>query len=360
MLLTIIFDSRVGFYGTVVISLIAGGLRGNDYSFATMNIFAGALSVYTVRDIKNRAQVFRSFFFILIGYGISLLAFGLERFESIDIILIELAFATSNAFISPVFTFGMLIFFERIFKITTDLTLLELTDFNRPLLKDLAKNAPGTFTHLMTVGSLVESAAEAINANPLLARVGAYYHDIGKAIAPYNFVENQMQDENRHENLDPKDSVRLIIKHIDDGIQLAKEKLLPQEIIDFIPMHHGTMVISFFYEKAKVAYGEENVDINDFRYKGPKPNSKETALVMLADACESTVRSIQEPDPHKVENVINSLIKNRVADGQLDDSPITLYDLKRIKKSFLNSLIGQSHKRIRYPKQDEMENQQDE
>ncbi|MEI7812319.1 MAG: HDIG domain-containing metalloprotein [Ignavibacteria bacterium] len=360
MLLTIIFDSRVGFYGTVVISLIAGGLRGNDYSFAAMNVFAGALSAYTVRDIKNRAQVFRSFFFIFIGYGISVLAFGLERFEPFDIILIELVFVAANALISPVFTFGMLIFFERIFKITTDLTLLELTDFNRPLLKDLAKNAPGTFTHLMTVGSLVESAAEAINANPLLARVGAYYHDIGKIIAPYNFSENQLQDENRHENLDPGESARLIIKHIENGIQLAKEQLLPQEIISFIPMHHGTTVISFFYEKAKELYGEENVNIDDFRYKGPKPNSKETALVMLADACESTVRSIQEPDLSKVENVINSLIKNRVADGQLDDSPITLSDLKLIRTSFLNSLIGQRHKRIRYPRQDEMENQKNE
>ncbi|MGE5680943.1 MAG: HD family phosphohydrolase [Bacillota bacterium] len=356
MLLTIIFDSRVGFYGTVVISLIVGGLRGNDYSFTAMNIFSGALSAYTVRDIKNRAQVFRSFFYILIGYSTSILAFGFERFETLQKILIEFAFAASNALISPVFTFGMIIFFERAFKITTDLTLLELTDFNRPLLKDLAKNAPGTFTHIMTVGTLVESAAEAIGANPLLARVGAYYHDIGKIVAPYNFVENQINDENRHENLDPLESAKLIMNHVKDGVSLAKENNLPQEIIDFIPMHHGTLVVGFFYEKAKTVYGEDNVDINDYRYKGPKPQSKETALVMLADACESTVRSIQDPDPLKVENVITKLIKNRVEDGQLDETPITLSDLKRIKETFLSILIGQHHRRIRYPKQDEMEN----
>ncbi|MDP4173032.1 MAG: HDIG domain-containing protein [Bacteroidota bacterium] len=356
MLLTIIFDSRVGFYGTVVISLIVGGLRGNDYSFAAMNIFSGALSAYTVRDIKNRAQIFRSFIYILIGYGTSILAFGLERFETFQKIFIELAFAASNALISPVFTFGMIIFFERAFRITTDLTLLELTDFNRPLLKDLAKNAPGTFTHAMTVGALVESAAEAIGANPLLARVGAYYHDIGKSVAPYNFVENQLNDDNKHENLDPVESTKLIMRHVTDGISLAKEANLPQEIIDFIPMHHGTLVVGFFYEKAKTLYGEDNVDINDFRYKGPKPNTKETALVMLADACESTVRSIQDPDLQKVENVINKLVKNRVEDGQLDETPITLSDVKRIKETFLSILIGQHHKRIRYPKQDEMEN----
>ncbi|MGE5352487.1 MAG: HD family phosphohydrolase [Acidobacteriota bacterium] len=356
MLLTIIFDSRVGFYGTVVISLIAGGLRGNDYSFVAMNIFAGALASYTVRDIKNRTQVFRSFVYILLGYAVSIFAFGLERFDTINNIVLELVFAASNALISPVFTFGMIIFFERLFKITTDLTLLELTDFNRPLLKELARKAPGTFTHAMTVGSLVESAAEQIHANPLLARVGAYYHDIGKTKDPANFVENQLNEENRHEHLDPRESARLILDHVKQGIELAKQNNIPQEIIDFIPMHHGTLVVSFFYEKAKALYGDENVDINNFRYKGPKPNSKETALVMLADACESTVRSIQNPDPVKVENVINSLIKNRIDDGQLDDSPITLSDIKKIKESFLSILLGQHHKRIRYPKQDEMEN----
>jgi cyclic-di-AMP phosphodiesterase PgpH len=356
MLLTILFDSRVGFYGTVILSLIAGSLRGNDYVFMAMNIFAGAFAAYTVRDIKNRTQIFRSFVYILIGYVVSILAFGLERYEAFDEILIEFVYAASNALISPVFTFGMIIFFERFFKITTDLTLLELTDINRPLLKHLARVAPGTFTHSITVGSMVERAAEAIDANPLLARVGSFYHDIGKTINPDHFVENQLDNDNAHEKLDPKESAAIIINHISKGIELAKAEKLPQEIIDFIPMHHGTLVVSYFYEKAKDLSGENELNINDFRYKGPKPNSKETALVMLADACESTVRSIEEPDPNKVENVINSLIKIRLADGQLDESPLTLKDLKIIKETFLNILLGQHHKRIRYPKQDEMEN----
>jgi putative nucleotidyltransferase with HDIG domain len=356
MLLTIIFDSRVGFYGTVILALIVGSLRGNDYAFTTMNIFAGALAAYTVRDIKNRTQIFRSFVYIMIGYMVSILAFGLERYETFNEILIEYAFAASNALISPVFTFGMIIFFEKFFNITTDLTLLELTDLNRPLLKNLARIAPGTFTHSMTVGSMVERAAEAIKANPLLARVGAYYHDIGKTINPDYFVENQMQNDNSHEKLEPKESASLIINHVSKGVELAKMEKLPQEIIDFIPMHHGTLVVSYFYEKAKELYGEDQVSINEYRYKGPKPNSKETALVMLADACESTVRSIDEPDPVKVENVISSLISNRLVDGQLDESPVTLKDLKVIKETFLNILLGQHHKRIRYPKQDEMEN----
>ena len=355
MLLTIIFDSRVGFYATVILALIAGALRGNEYSFAAMNIFAGGLAVYTVRDIKNRSQIFRSFLYILLGYTVSVLAFGFERFASTESILIEFAFAGSNSLISPVLTYGLLIFFERFFKITTDLTLLELSNFDRPLLRDLARIAPGTFNHSMTMGTLAETAAEKIGANPLLARVGAYYHDIGKTITPKNFVENQLNNQNIHENLTPEESVELISRHVKEGVELAKENDLPDEIIDFIPMHHGTNTMTFFYEKAKERYGEEKVDIKEYQYPGPKPDSKETAIIMLADGCESAVRAIEEPDPVKVENVIDKIIKTRIDDGQLDESPLTFSDITKIKEAFLSILVGQHHRRIRYPKQDEME-----
>jgi putative nucleotidyltransferase with HDIG domain len=355
MLLTIIFDSRVGFYSTIIMALIAGALRGNEYAFSAMNIFAGGLAVYTVRDIKNRSQIFRSFSFILLGYTISVLAFGLERFASVENLLVEFAFAGSNSLISPVLTYGLLIFFERFFNITTDLTLLELSNFDRPLLRDLARIAPGTFNHSMTMGTLAEAAAERIGANPLLARVGAYYHDIGKTITPKNFVENQLNNQNIHENLTPEESVELISRHVKEGIELAKENNLPQEIIDFIPMHHGTNTMTFFYEKAKERYGEEKVDIKEYQYPGPKPDTKETAIIMLADGCESAVRAIEEPDPVKVENLVDKIIKTRIDDGQLDESPLTFSDINKIKEAFLSILIGQHHRRIRYPKQDEME-----
>lgn len=355
MLLTIIFDSRIGFYSTIIISLITGALRGNDYTFAAMNIFAGALAVYTVRDIKNRSQIFRSFLFILLAYAVGVFAFGLESFASAESLLIEMAFAGTNALISPVLTYGLLIFFERFFKITTDLTLLELSNFDRPLLKELARKAPGTFNHSMTMGTLGETAAEKIGANPLLARVGAYYHDVGKLITPQNFVENQLNNQNIHENLTPEESIELISRHVIEGIELAREYDVPQEIIDFIPMHHGTMVMSFFYEKAKKLYGEEKVNIDEYRYPGPKPNTKETAIIMLADGCESAVRSIENPEPVKVENVIDKIIKGRIDDGQLDNSPITFGDIDKIKEAFISILLGQHHRRIRYPKQEEME-----
>lgn len=357
MLLTIVFDSRIGFYTTVVISLIVGGLYGNNYVLSVTNILAGGLAAYTVRDVKNRNQIFRSFVFILLGYIIATLAFGFERYESIETILINSSLASINAIISPALTYGLIIFIEKSFKITTELTLLELTDFNSPLLKELARNAPGTFTHSMTIGSLVESAAEKIGANPILARVGAYYHDIGKALSPEVFVENQIEKQSIHEELEPKDSAQRIINHVKRGVDWARKNKLPQEIIDFIPTHHGTMLVSFFYEKAVKLYGEENVDKDDFRYPGPKPFTKETALLMLADACESISRTLETPDPQKVENIITNIIKQRMDDGQLENVPLTLSDFTQIKKSFLNTLIGQHHKRIRYPNQDKLESE---
>ncbi len=355
MILTIMFDSRVGFYSTVIITLITGALRGNDYTFMTMNLIAGVIAVYSVRDIKNRSQIFRSFLFILLGYLLSIFAFGMERFASWNTLMIEGAFATSNALVSPVLTYGLLIFFERSFKVTTDLTLLELSNFDRPLLKDLARKAPGTFNHSMTMGTMAEAAAEKIGANPLLARIGSYYHDIGKTISPQNFVENQLNNQNVHENLTPEESVSLIVQHVKEGIELAKENNLPQEIIDFIPMHHGRMVMSYFYDRAKKIYGEEKVNIDDYRYPGPKPQTKETAIVMLADGCESAVRSIENPDSTKVENMISGIFKSRIDDKQIDETPLTLKDIKILKEEFLNILIGQHHKRIKYPKQEETE-----
>ncbi|MEE9429930.1 MAG: HDIG domain-containing metalloprotein [Melioribacteraceae bacterium] len=359
MLLTIFFDSRVGFYGTVVVALIIGGLRGNNYELVVMNMVAGGLAAYTVRDIKNRSQIFRSFLFILFGYVLSILAFGMERFASAEQILIQAGFAASNALISSVLTYGLIIFFEKIFKITTELTLLELTDFNTPLLKELAKHAQGTFNHSLTLGNMVESAAEEIGANPIFARVGALYHDIGKTLNPNAFVENQMNNYNMHDNMEPKESARIIIQHVTEGVKLAEENNLPQEIINFISTHHGTLCVSFFYEKAKEKYGEDEVDIKDYQYPGPQPTTKETALLMVADACESAVRAMTEPTPEKIENVVTNIINSRQVDGQLENSPITFADLTKIKNSFCSTLIAMHHKRIRYPDQDKLESEQE-
>jgi hypothetical protein len=353
ILLTMLFDSRLAFYTTIIICLLIASIRGGDYTTLFIAISGSVLAIFSVRDIKNRSQIFRSFFFILIGYTVSILAIGFDRNESLSKIITQLIYGSVNAVMSPIIAYGLLIFYERTFKITTDLTLLELADFNHPLLKELSTKAPGTFHHSIVMGNLSEAAAEAIGANRVLARVGCYYHDIGKTIRPEFYVENQIERINRHETLNPNMSAKIIISHVKDGIELAKKYKLPKEIINFIPMHHGTTLVSYFYNKAKTTVDEEKEDVADYiyRYPGPKPQTKETGIVMLADTIEASSRVIDDSTPAKLEDRIDDVIKKRFMEGQLDECELTLKDLTLIKKSFLNILVGIHHQRIKYPEE---------
>ena len=356
MLLTIIFDSRVGFYGTVIIAYLVAGVRGNDYGIALCAFVAGALSVYTVRDMRYRTQIFRSMGFIFLGYALAIIALGLERFASFPSMATQMGYALLNALISPVLTYGLLVFFERVFKVTTDLTLLELAQFNHPILRMLAVQAPGTYHHSIAMATLAEAAAAAVGANETLARVGAYFHDIGKIEKPAYFVENQRTVRSRHDKITPRMSSLIIASHVKDGIALGREYGLPEEVIDFIPMHHGTTRIDYFYNKA-VELARQDADPtkideikeSDYRYPGPKPQTKETGIMMLADAVEAAVRTIEEPTPERLEDAIGSLITKRFEEGELDECPLTLKDLTRIKSAFLNVLVGVYHSRVRYP-----------
>jgi putative nucleotidyltransferase with HDIG domain len=356
MLLTIFFDSRVGFYGTVILAYLVAGIRGNDYSIALASLVAGALSVYTVRDMKDRAQIFRSLVFIFIGYSLSITALGLERYEPLSAVGEKMAFALGNAVISPVLTYGLLIFLERSFKLTTDLTLIELSQFNHPLLRMLAEKAPGTYHHSLNMATLAEAGAAAVNANVVLARVGAYFHDIGKVVKPTYFVENQRSSKSRHDKLAPRMSSLIIAAHVKEGIALAREYHVPEEVVDFIPMHHGTTRIDFFYNKAleMARHSEDETKIDeikeqDYRYDGPRPNTKETGIMMLADAIEAAVRTIEEPTPQRIGDLVEELVKKRLEEGELDYCPLTMADLTAIKAAFVNVLVGFYHSRVRYP-----------
>lgn len=352
MLLTVIFDSRVAFYTTVAISFLVGALRGSEYSIILASIVAGSLAIFTVRDIKNRTQIFRSLAFIFLGYAFTILINGLQRSVAFLDMTEEMAYALANSILSPVITFGLLIFFEKVFRITTDLTLLELSDFNHPLLRDLSSRAPGTFHHSIVMGTLAEAAATAIGANATLARVGAYYHDIGKMLEPEYFVENQIGNQNVHDKLEPRESARKIIDHVLRGIELAKEYNLPDRVIDFIPAHHGTTMVSYFYEKEKA--GSSN-DVPDalYRYGGPKPYSKETGIVMLADTIEAATRAIDEPTIDKIRDLIDKVVTKRLAEGELENCDLTFRELTVVKQSFLNILTGIHHSRIKYPSEEE-------
>lgn len=351
MLGTILFDSRTGFFLGVVASLIAAGIRGGDYIVALGAIAAAGLAAYTVRDIRSRTQLFKSIGYIFLGYGFTIIASALERDTPTGRMGLEFAFALLNAVFSPVLTYALLIVFERGFNLTSDLTLLEFDNINHPLLKELSTEAPGTFHHTMVIADMAERAANAIGANAILAKVGAYYHDIGKISSPDFFVENQLGMRNKHERLTPLHSARIIMQHVPDGLALAAKHKVPQKIMDFIPMHHGTTMIAFFFDRALRRRRREDVRQEDYRYAGPKPRSKETAIVMLADSVEATIRSTEALDEPAIEKIVDRTIRNRFLEGQLDECELTAADLTAIRDQFVEILIGIHHPRIKYPDQ---------
>jgi putative nucleotidyltransferase with HDIG domain len=239
--------------------------------------------------------------------------------------------------------------------VTTDLTLLELSDFNHPLLRMLSETAPGTFHHSITIGNLAEAAAKAIGANSILARVGGYYHDIGKMVKPEYFVENQVGAQNRHTRLKPRMSSLIIQSHVKEGVELGRKYGLPEMVLNFIPQHHGTTRIAFFYDKAlRQSVRRASKDVineSDFRYPGPKPQTKEAGIVMLADSVEASTRSITDITPQKLEQGIDNMIRHRFVEGELDECELTLRDLTKIRGTFFKILMGSYHQRIKYPQQ---------
>jgi putative nucleotidyltransferase with HDIG domain len=357
MLLTIIFDSRLSVYTIIIICILVSAIRGGDYDIFVPNFAASILVVYSVRDIKNRSQIFVSMIYILAGYVVTILAIGFERYDSFDMIKNQLYAAVLNSVLSPILAYGLLIIYEKVFRVATDLVFLEMSDFNHPLLRELASKAPGSFHHSVVMGNLSEQAAKEIGANQILARVGCYYHDIGKIVSPNYFVENQLDSKNKHEQLNPSLSAKMIISHVKNGIKLAEKYRIPKEIINFIPMHHGTTLVSYFYEKARTEEeGEDTVHDYIYRYPGPKPHTKETGIVMLADAVEAATRAVEDPTPAKLETQIDQIIKARFIEGELDECDLTLKDLIKIKYSFLKTIVGIHHHRIKYPEKANEEN----
>jgi putative nucleotidyltransferase with HDIG domain len=265
-----------------------------------------------------------------------------------------IAAALINGGLSASLTLGGLFLIGSLFDITTTLQLLELARPTHPLLNELLRHSPGTYHHTLMVANLAEQAAERIGANPLLTRVGAFYHDIGKTARPYMFVENQVEGANVHDQLNPRTSAEIIVSHVNDGVELAKRYRLPSRVRAFIPEHHGTMRVSFLYQKAveESPTGAAGVDEKAFRYPGPKPQSKETALLMLADGCEATVRATRPATPEELNEIIRKVIADRVAWGQLDECPLTLSDLDTIRQSFAATMQGMFHPRLRYPGQE--------
>lgn len=349
MLIAIVFDSRTAFYSTVTMAFLVAGIRGYDYDLGVAMLLAGSFAAYTVRDIQGRTQVFQSMFFIFSGFVLAIVSFALVRSADFMPTIYQLLIALINSALSPLLTFGLLFIIERVSNITTDLRLQEYNSMSHPLMVKLSEYAPGTYQHTMAVALLAEKCAIAIGANSLLTRVGSLYHDIGKVAKPEYFVENQLNMDNKHDLLSPKKSAEAIRNHVLEGIKLAKEYKIPQRVIDFIPMHHGTSLIKHFYAKALEENDRKSVNEDDFRYPGPKPNNKETAIVMICDPAEALSR-LENKSEEDIETAISFMIQERIGDGQFDNCNLTMNDLKIIKDTILKNLHGISHKRVEYKK----------
>lgn len=360
MLLTILFDARIGFMGTTSIVLLVGIMIGNDLEFIVTGLFMSSIAMYTVRRIRTRSKFITAIFSLMGASIIAVLSHGLFMGHNVSTMGVDLTYLLVNSIFAPIITYGLIIILEVSFGITTDLSLIELLDFNHPLLKRLQQEANGTFNHSVVVGNLAEACADAINARSLLCRVGAYYHDLGKMERPEYYIENQFMGDNKHDSLTPAMSAKIIRKHVIDGLKLAKDYGLPRLVSDFIPMHHGTSRVEYFYRMALEAAKDTNEKVDDsaYRYPGPKPNTKETGILMICEAVEAAVRSIKEPDILKIDTMVDKVIKGRLNDGQLDECPLTLDDLRKIKgtvdgnSGMLPVLRGIYHIRIEYPEDD--------
>lgn len=353
MLLVILLDGTVAFIGAITVAFIIGGINGLDYSYTLTHLFAGIASIYTIRQVRKRTQIFSASLIAWLIYFLGILAFGLVRYQNMDLIFERITIATLNVVFTPIIVYGVLGIFEKMFDITTDFTLLELSDMNHPLLKQLSQNASGTFSHSIEVGNLAEAGAKAINANSLLTRVGCYYHDIGKMEKSEYYVENQMGGSNKHDNLTPTMSALVISSHVKLGLELADKYNLPADIENFIPEHHGTSPMEYFLHKAKEVNPDSEIDENNFRYPGPKPQSKETAIVMLADSIEAASRTLKEPSASRIQTLVDTLVEKKINDHQLDESSLTFREISQIENAFAVYLMSKFHLRIEYPDETE-------
>ena len=357
ILISLLVDYELSLVVCSINVIVIGALVNFNPQIMILGILNAILGSTGLRKIQQRNDIFYSSIFLMIMSAIITFTTGLLLSNNFKEILIYSGISAIGVVFSAVLAIGILPFLESSFNIVTTLKLLELANPNNPLLKKLLMEAPGTYHHSMLVANLAEMAAEEINANPVVARVGAYFHDVGKLKRPFFFGENQIGRENPHDKINPNLSTLIIISHVKDGVELAKEYNLPDVIKDIIQQHHGTTLVKYFYYTMKNnAENPDEVKEEDFRYQGPIPSSKEAGIIMLADSVEAAVRSINDPTKGKIEEMVNNIIKDKLNSAQLDNCDLTLKDLEKIRKCFLKALYGIYHQRVEYPTEKKITN----
>ena len=343
------YDLRLALFVHTITIILVGWLAPDPFHFVFIQLLAGILSVLTIENLYKRSDLFISVGKIAVVYFITFM--GISLITKMDLLgqdFIVYGFLSVSAFLT-LFTYPLVYIYEKAFSLVSDISLLELADTNHPLLKEMAEKAPGTFQHSLQVSSLAEQAVMEVGGNALLIRAGALYHDVGKIDNTLFFIENQSIGMNPHDELSADESAKLIISHVIKGIEKAKKHKLPEQIIDFIRTHHGDGMVHYFYRKYITKFPDRIDEKDKFRYPGPKPFSKETAVLMMADSVEAATRSLKVKNAETITNLVHTIIQNQMNDGQFNHASITLKEIDQIKKIFIKKLLNIHHLRIEYP-----------
>ena len=347
LVLKAFFDARLGLFAHVITVLLLGFIVPNNYEYMFLQIIAGIVTILTVSELYKRANLFISVAQITLIYLVAYFAFSVIHEGTVETLKWEIFGLFIINGLATLFVQPLIYVYEKLFGLVSDVSLLELSDTNTKLLKELSNKAPGTFHHSLNVANLAEASANEVGANAMLIRVGALYHDIGKMKNPTFFTENQSTGINPHDELSPVESAQIIINHVLDGIEIAKKNNLPDRIIDFIRTHHGTTFVYYFYMKEKST--NEDVNIDEFKYPGPKPFSKETAILMMCDSVEAASKSLKEPTSSKIDVFVENIVNKQMEDNQFINANITFKEIQSIKKVLKHKLANIYHLRIEYP-----------
>jgi cyclic-di-AMP phosphodiesterase PgpH len=344
------YDTRIALFVHLVTVLIISFMAPNRFEFAFIQLLGGMVAIFSIVNMRNRSQIFISSAIIFITYSVAFIGITIIQEGGRDVIrLDDFAWFGISALLT-LFSYPLIFVFEKIFGFTSDVSLLELSDTNGKLLRELALRAPGTFQHSLQVANLAEEAIYTIGGNALLVRTGALYHDIGKMEMPMYFIENQANGMNPHDEMSFDESAAMIISHVIKGIEIAKKNNLPEPIIDFIRTHHGTTITAFFYRSFQNAFPEETIDESKFHYPGPIPFSKETAVLMMADSVEAASRSLKKYDAESIDSLVEKIINSQIEQNQFMNADITFKDINTLKKIFKKKLMNMYHVRVEYPR----------